>query len=91
MISQMSIDRAGLARAAALLAAGLHTLDHQQPSGGQRPRQPDPIALGALDADRHPRPGRHLRDSGQQLREPAAVVADPQRATGLPARSAIST
>jgi hypothetical protein len=48
MISQMSIDRPGLARAAALLAAGLHTLDHQQPSGGQRPRQPDPIALGAV-------------------------------------------
>jgi len=26
---------------------GLLALDHQQPSGGQRPRQPDPIAAAA--------------------------------------------
>ena len=44
------------------LRLGCSALDHQQASGGQRPRQPDPVAAAALDADRHPRPGRHLRD-----------------------------
>ena len=73
---QVGVDRVGLALPAALLAAGLLALDHQQASGGQRPRQPDPIAAAALDAHRHPGPGRHLRDGGQQLREPATVVAD---------------
>jgi hypothetical protein len=59
---------------------------HQQPGGGQRPRQPDPVAAAALDADRHPRPGHHVRDRGQQPGEPGAVVADPHHRDRLARR-----
>jgi hypothetical protein len=76
---QVRIDRVGLTPAAAPLAAGPLALDHHQPGGGQRPRQPDPVTAGALNTDRHPRPGRRLRDRGQQPREPRAVVTNPHR------------
>jgi hypothetical protein len=66
--------------------AGLLTLDHQQASGGQRPRQPDPVAAAALDTDRHPRPGSHLRNGGQHSREPRAVVANLHRRDRLASR-----
>jgi len=42
----MGVDRVGLAFPAALFAAGLLALDHQQARGGQRPRQPDPEETG---------------------------------------------
>ena len=83
---QVGIDGIGFALPAALFAAGLLALEHQQPGGGQRPRQPDPVAAAALDADRHPRPGRHLGDRGQQPGEPGAVVADPHHRDRLARR-----
>jgi hypothetical protein len=73
---QVGIDGIGLTLPAALFAAWLLTLDHQQARGGQRPGQPDAVAAAALDRHRHSRAGHHLRDGGQQVREPGAVVAD---------------
>jgi hypothetical protein len=83
---QVRVDRVGLALPAAPFAAGPLALDHQQPGGGQRPRQPDPVAAGARSTHRHPRPGHRLRDRGQQPREPGAVVADPHRRDRLARR-----
>ena len=67
---QVGIDGVGLALPAALPAAGLLALDHQQPGGGQRPGQPRTVPAGALNRDRHPQSGRHLGNGVQQLGEP---------------------
>jgi hypothetical protein len=87
---QVGVDGVGLSFAAALPAAGLLALEHQEPGGGQRPAQPRAVSAGALNRDRHPRPATSAMASSSRA-NPALSLPIRITAIGLPAASAIST
>ena len=87
----MRVDRVGLAFAAALLTAGLLTLEHQQPGTASARASPIPYPRVPSMHTATRGPGAISAIAASSRANPALSLPIRSTAIGLPAGSAIST